>query len=655
MPSRAYLGRFNFKGNDQQKRVGNLSGGERGRLHLAKTLAQGGNVLLLDEPSNDLDVETLRALEDALLEFAGCVMVISHDRWFLDRIATHILAARATRSGSSSTATTRNTRPTRRSAWARRAPGRTGCASRRCTSLIRRRRRRHPTARRLPGWAFGGAAHARCGFSCDHCSDEPTLDVLDSRHAARAGGPAGARRLRHRARRRSGPGRHHWRQRAASGCALPPKRPAAASAPNAGASAPAAARPAAAPAAGTPPPFATVIKDAKPVHGLITRLAEGREGLARAEARGLQARPSSCAQVRAAASARAGFFGGLMAGRWAGPVAARRCVRVPARAQPGAAARAQHRLRGRGRERPTARAVEAALLAQPARQRAGGQPAAPRAQDSCWSRPTRCSSTTCWASASALQRTYRQGYALDGRNSAITAVRGKPDAAGFRDAERTTPPAASRCRSPARRPARRRRPCPLAARCAQHVHRRCTTRCRPAARRSRWPARKADPRVGHFTTARQRLQRRPRAHAAAALRQPLAPREEGPGRRAVGAGQADHLLARPQHPAEVPRRRSPPASLEWNKAFEKIGFKDAIVVKVQPDDADFDTLDVGVASIRWMTNAQPGLRRHRPEPRRPAHRRDPRRRHRLREPVARAPCARCARRSWRPGRVDWPR
>jgi sulfate-transporting ATPase len=93
MSSRAYLGRFNFKGADQGKIVGKLSGGERGRLHLAKTLIQGGNVLLLDEPSNDLDVETLRALEDALLEFAGCVLVISHDRWFLDRIATHILAA----------------------------------------------------------------------------------------------------------------------------------------------------------------------------------------------------------------------------------------------------------------------------------------------------------------------------------------------------------------------------------------------------------------------------------------------------------------------------------------------------------------------------------------------------------------------------------
>ena len=92
MPSRAYCGRFNFNGGDQQKKVGMLSGGERGRLHIAKTLMQGANVLLLDEPSNDLDVETLRALEDALLEYAGSVMVISHDRWFLDRIATHILA-----------------------------------------------------------------------------------------------------------------------------------------------------------------------------------------------------------------------------------------------------------------------------------------------------------------------------------------------------------------------------------------------------------------------------------------------------------------------------------------------------------------------------------------------------------------------------------
>ncbi|HVI97282.1 MAG TPA: energy-dependent translational throttle protein EttA, partial [Anaeromyxobacter sp.] len=93
MPSRAYIGRFNFKGPDQQKVVGTLSGGERGRLHLAKTLMTGANVLLLDEPSNDLDVETLRALEDALQDYAGSVLVISHDRWFLDRIATHILAA----------------------------------------------------------------------------------------------------------------------------------------------------------------------------------------------------------------------------------------------------------------------------------------------------------------------------------------------------------------------------------------------------------------------------------------------------------------------------------------------------------------------------------------------------------------------------------
>ena len=92
MPSRTYLARFNFRGADQQKPVGQLSGGERGRLHLAKQLVSGANVLLLDEPSNDLDVETLRALEEALLEFAGSVLVISHDRWFLDRIATHILA-----------------------------------------------------------------------------------------------------------------------------------------------------------------------------------------------------------------------------------------------------------------------------------------------------------------------------------------------------------------------------------------------------------------------------------------------------------------------------------------------------------------------------------------------------------------------------------
>jgi len=92
MPSRAYVSRFNFKGNDQQKQIGQLSGGERNRVHLAKLLRSGGNVLLLDEPTNDLDVETLRALEDALLDFPGCAVVISHDRWFLDRIATHILA-----------------------------------------------------------------------------------------------------------------------------------------------------------------------------------------------------------------------------------------------------------------------------------------------------------------------------------------------------------------------------------------------------------------------------------------------------------------------------------------------------------------------------------------------------------------------------------
>ena len=92
MPSRAYVGRFNFKGTDQQKFIKDLSGGERNRVHLAKLLSNGGNVLLLDEPTNDLDVETLRALEEAILSFPGCALVISHDRWFLDRIATHILA-----------------------------------------------------------------------------------------------------------------------------------------------------------------------------------------------------------------------------------------------------------------------------------------------------------------------------------------------------------------------------------------------------------------------------------------------------------------------------------------------------------------------------------------------------------------------------------
>src|SRR5216110_2905659 len=92
VPSRAYVAQFNFKGTDQQRKVGELSGGERNRVHLAKLLRRGGNLLLLDEPTNDLDVDTLRALEEALLNFGGCAVVISHDRWFLDRIATHILA-----------------------------------------------------------------------------------------------------------------------------------------------------------------------------------------------------------------------------------------------------------------------------------------------------------------------------------------------------------------------------------------------------------------------------------------------------------------------------------------------------------------------------------------------------------------------------------
>ena len=119
MPSRTYLARFNFRGADQQKLVGQLSGGERGRLQLAKQLVSGANVLLLDEPSNDLDVETLRALEEALLEFAGSVLVISHDRWFLDRIATHILAFEGESRRRFFPATTRNTKPTSASASAR--------------------------------------------------------------------------------------------------------------------------------------------------------------------------------------------------------------------------------------------------------------------------------------------------------------------------------------------------------------------------------------------------------------------------------------------------------------------------------------------------------------------------------------------------------
>lgn len=118
MPSRAYVGRFNFKGVDQGKRVGELSGGERGRLHLAKLLQVGGNMLLLDEPTNDTDIETLRALENALLEFPGCAMVISHDRWFLDRIATHITDYGMKVKLSSSKVTLPSTKSTRNARWA---------------------------------------------------------------------------------------------------------------------------------------------------------------------------------------------------------------------------------------------------------------------------------------------------------------------------------------------------------------------------------------------------------------------------------------------------------------------------------------------------------------------------------------------------------
>ena len=130
MPSRAYVSAFGFKGPDQQKPAGVLSGGERNRLNLALTLKMGGNLLLLDEPTNDLDVETLGSLENALLEFPGCAVVISHDRWFLDRVATHILAYEGDvenpPSGSGSRATSSPTRRTRSSGSAPRRPARTG-------------------------------------------------------------------------------------------------------------------------------------------------------------------------------------------------------------------------------------------------------------------------------------------------------------------------------------------------------------------------------------------------------------------------------------------------------------------------------------------------------------------------------------------------
>ena len=127
---RAYVAGFNFKGSDQQKLVGDLSGGERNRLHLAKALLMGGNVLLLDEPTNDLDVDTLRALEEALLAFPGCAVVISHDRWFIDRIATHVLAFEGESEVSGSRATSRTTRRTARSASARTPTNRTGSTTR---------------------------------------------------------------------------------------------------------------------------------------------------------------------------------------------------------------------------------------------------------------------------------------------------------------------------------------------------------------------------------------------------------------------------------------------------------------------------------------------------------------------------------------------
>ena len=127
--SRSYVGRFNFKGAQQQQFIGDLSGGERNRVHLAKVFKAGGNVLLLDEPTNDLDIETLRALEDALVAFPGCAVVISHDRWFLDRIATHIWPSRAIRKWSGSRATTRNMSRTTSGAKAKMPRSRTESAT----------------------------------------------------------------------------------------------------------------------------------------------------------------------------------------------------------------------------------------------------------------------------------------------------------------------------------------------------------------------------------------------------------------------------------------------------------------------------------------------------------------------------------------------
>ena len=129
VPARAYVAQFNFKGPDQEKKVGNLSGGERNRVHLAKLLKSGGNLLLLDEPTNDLDVDMLRALEEALVDFGGCAVVISHDRWFLDRIATHILAFEGDSRSSGATATTRPTKPSATSGSGSTPTSRTGSST----------------------------------------------------------------------------------------------------------------------------------------------------------------------------------------------------------------------------------------------------------------------------------------------------------------------------------------------------------------------------------------------------------------------------------------------------------------------------------------------------------------------------------------------
>ena len=260
----------------------------------------------------------------------------------------------------------------------------------------------------------------------------------------------------------------------------------------------------------------------------------------------------------------------------------------------------------------------------------------------CWSRPNALFVADLLGIGMDLQRTLPPGLRVrsaqlgDHRRCAATRRRGRRSRCCA-----TTRPARSRCRSPARRRRAAADRAALAARSAQHVPRpallaRARCPAEPMAARTRRRARRLLHQRGIG------LQRRPRAHAAPALRQPLAPREEGPGGGAVRS-RSSRSSSGSTAPIPLKYRDAITAGvLEWNKAFEQIGFKNAVRVEIQPDDADFDTLDFGRASIRWMTNAAPALRRDRPEPRRPAQRRDPRRRHRRSRACRRATSARCA-------------